>query len=214
MSTLNELLLVVILVTNIALAGNSRLRTCIDIVSIQGFALGLLPAVIGLETGMTVELVVIALAGIILRGFIFPWLLRKSIAKAGADRELKPLVGYFLSTMIVLILIALSLWLSRRLEFLDTNLLLFSTVALATIFSGTFLIVGRRLAVMQIIGYILIENGIYCLGLAFVKEIPLVVELGVLLDAIVAVFVMSVATNKIHEEFEHLDVAKLDSLKG
>ena len=214
MTTLTELLLVVILVTNIAISGNSRLRTCIDIVSIQGFALGLLPAVIGLETGMTVGLVVIAVAGIALRGIVFPLLLRKSIGYSGADRELKPLVGYFLSTLIALALIVLSLWLSRRLDFLDPDLLLFSTVALAAIFSGTFLIVGRRLAVMQIIGYILIENGIYCLGLAFVKEIPLIVELGVLFDAIVAVFVMSVATNRIHEEFEHLDVAKLDSLKG
>jgi hydrogenase-4 component E len=214
MTTVNELLLVAILVADIALSGNSRLRTCIDIVSIQGFALGLLPAVLGLETGMTVELMVIALAGIVLRGIVFPWLLRRSIENSGTDRELKPLVGYFLSTLIVLALVALSLWLSRRLDFLAPELLLFSTVALATIFAGTFLIVGRRLAVMQIIGYILIENGIYCLGLAFVKEIPLIVELGVLFDAIVAVFVMSVATNKIHEEFEHLDVAKLDSLKG
>lgn len=214
MTTLNDLLLVTILVTNIALSGNSRLKTCIDIVSIQGFALGLLPAVIGLETGMSVGLVVIAVAGIVLRGIVFPHLLKKSIQNASASRELKPLVGYFLSTMISLILIALSLWLSKRLQFLDSSLLLFSTVALATIFTGTFIIVGRRLAVMQIVGYILLENGIYCLGLAFVREIPLIVELGVLFDAIVAVFVMSVATNKIHEEFEHFDVAKLDSLKG
>jgi len=214
MTTLNDLLLVTILVTNIALSGNSRLKTCIDIVSVQGFALGLLPAAIGLETGMSVELVVIALAGIVLRGIVFPHLLKKSIQNASASRELKPLVGYFLSTVISLVLIALSLWLSKRLQFLDSSLLLFSTVALATIFTGTFIIVGRRLAVMQIVGYILLENGIYCLGLAFVREIPLIVELGVLFDAIVAVFVMSVATNKIHEEFEHFDVAKLDSLKG
>ncbi len=214
MTTLNDLLLVTILVTNIALSGNSRLKTCIDIVSVQGFALGLLPAAIGLETGMSVELVVIALAGIVLRGIVFPHLLKKSIQNASASRELKPLVGYFLSTVISLVLIALSLWLSKRLQFLDPSLLLFSTVALATIFTGTFIIVGRRLAVMQIVGYILLENGIYCLGLAFVREIPLIVELGVLFDAIVAVFVMSVATNKIHEEFEHFDVAKLDSLKG
>lgn len=214
MTTLNELLLVAILVTNIALSGNSRLKTCIDIVSIQGLALGLLPAVIGLETGMSIELVVIAIAGIVLRGIVFPHLLKKSIQNASASRELKPVVGYFLSTLIALALIAVSLWLSRRLQFLDPSLLLFSTVALATIFTGTFIIVGRRLAVMQIVGYILLENGIYCLGLAFVREIPLIVELGVLFDAIVAVFVMSVATNKIHEEFEHFDVAKLDSLKG
>jgi hydrogenase-4 component E len=214
MTTVIDILLVVVLVTNISLSGNSRLKTCINIVSIQGFALGLLPAAIGLETGMSVGLVVIAAAGIALRGIVFPHLLKKSIENSSSSRELRPIVGYFLSTLISLVLIALSLWLSRRLQFLDPSLLLFSTVALATIFTGTFIIVGRRLAVMQIIGYILLENGIYCLGLAFVKEIPLIVELGVLFDAIVAVFVMSVATNKIHEEFEHFDVAKLDSLKG
>ncbi len=214
MTTLIEVLLVAILVTDLVLSANSRLGTCIHVVSIQGFALGLLPAIIGFELGMSAELLVIAAAGIILRGILFPRLLHKSILGSGTDRELKPFVGYFSSTLITLVLFALSLWLSSRMAFLDPESLLISTVALTTIFAGTFLIVGRRLAVMQIIGYILLENGIYCLGLTLVREIPLLVELGVLFDAIVAVFVMSVATNKIHEEFEHLDVQKLDSLKG
>jgi hydrogenase-4 component E len=214
MTTILQILLVVMLTTDLALSANSRLGTCINIVSIQGFALGLLPAAIGLEIGMSADLILISGIGIVLRGILFPHLLQKSIRGTNIRREAKPLVGYFGSTLIILMLFAMSLWLSSRMSFIGQEALLISTVALTTIFAGTFLIVARRLAVMQIIGYILLENGIYCIGLTLVRQIPLLVELGVLFDAIVAVFVMSVATNKIHDEFEHLDVQRLDTLKG
>lgn len=214
MTSLQNMLLIVVLITDLTMAANSRLGTCINITAIQGFALGFLPLAIGLEKGMNFELVAIAVIGIALRGILFPYILHRSLLNSGTSRELKPIVGYFLSVAIVLVLIFASLWISIRIDFIAPQLLLLSTVALSTIFVGTFFIVGRRLAIMQILGYILLENGIYCMGLAFVQDIPMIVELGVLFDAIVAVFVMSVATNKIHEEFEHFDIQKLDSLKG
>ena len=214
MTSIQNMLLVVVLITDLALAANSRLGTCINLAAIQGLALGSLPLVIGFQRGMTFELVAIAIVGLSLRGMLFPIILRRSLNRSGTSRELRPIVGYFFSVAIILMLIFASLWISIRIDFIGSSLLLLSTVALSTIFSGTFFIVGRRLAIMQILGYILLENGIYCLGLAFVRDIPMIVELGVLFDAIVAVFVMSVATSKIHEEFEHVDVQKLDSLKG
>jgi hydrogenase-4 component E len=79
---------------------------------------------------------------------------------------------------------------------------------------GLFLIVSRKLALNQVLGYLVMENGIYVLGLALVKEIPVLVEMGVLMDAFVAVFVMSIATWHISREFDHIDVDQLDSLKG
>lgn len=214
MSSLQSILLVAVLVADLTLVSNSRLGTCINIIALQGFALGLYPLTLGLEQGFTVNLVTIALIGISLRGIIFPRILHRGLLRSGTSRELKPLVSYFLSVVIVLSLIFISFYISINIEFIESRRLLLSVVALSTIFTGIFIIIGRRLAIMQIIGYILLENGIYCFGLAFVQEIPMIVELGVLFDAIVAVFVMSVATDKIHEEFEHLDVQKLDSLKG
>lgn len=214
MISVQNILLVVILITDLTLAANSRLGTCINLIALQGFALGLVPVTIGFQQGFTFSLIAVAFIGILLRGILFPQILHRSIVNAGTARELRPLVSYFLSVLIVLMLIFTSLWISINIDFIDSKLLLLSVVALSTIFSGIFIIIGRRLAIMQIIGYILLENGIYCLGLAFVQEIPMIIELGVLFDAIIAVFVMSVATNKIQEEFEHLDIQKLDSLKG
>jgi hydrogenase-4 component E len=87
-------------------------------------------------------------------------------------------------------------------------------VALSTILTGLFLVVSRRKALNQVIGYLVFESGIYMFGITAVGEIPFLVELGVLLDVFVAVFVMGIAMNHINREFDHLDADQLSSLKG
>jgi hydrogenase-4 component E len=86
--------------------------------------------------------------------------------------------------------------------------------ALFTVLTGVFLIVARRKALTQCLGYLVLENGIYGFGMTAVGDVPALVELGVLLDAFVAVLVMAVAIYHIQEEFEHLDTDQLDTLKG
>ena len=86
-------------------------------------------------------------------------------------------------------------------------------VALFTMMVGLLLIVGRRKAVMQTLGYLAMENGIYAFGLAFAVEEPLLVEMGVLLDVFVAVFVMGIAIHHISREFDHIDTDRLSALK-
>jgi hydrogenase-4 component E len=75
------------------------------------------------------------------------------------------------------------------------------------------LIVSRRKAVTQTLGYLAMENGIYAFGLAFAVEEPLLVEMGVLLDVFVAVFVMGIAIHHISREFDHIDTDRLSALK-
>ena len=78
---------------------------------------------------------------------------------------------------------------------------------------GLLLIVSRSKAVMQALGYLAMENGIYAFGLAFAVEEPLLVEMGVLLDVFVAVFVMGIAIHHISREFDHIDTDRLSALK-
>jgi hydrogenase-4 component E len=85
---------------------------------------------------------------------------------------------------------------------------------LATLLVGLFLIVSRRTAVTQVLGYLVVENGIYAVGVALVGGVPLLVELGVLMDIFVAVFIMSIAAYHISREFDHIDVGQLDRLRG
>ena len=86
--------------------------------------------------------------------------------------------------------------------------------ALFTVLAGLFVIVARRTALMQVLGFLVLENGIYTFGVGRAGDMPFLVELGVLLDLFVAVFVMGITIYHINREFDHIDTDRLDSLKG
>lgn len=217
MQDLTGAVMVVLIVTNLALLGSSRMGTYIRTVAVQGIALGILPLLVH-HAGIadfTVRFSFLVLASIGLRGIVFPWLLLRTIRNTGASREVEPYVGYTFSVIAGLGALGMSLWLDRKvpLPVGDLSPMLVPT-ALSTIFVGLFLIISRKKALTQILGYLVLENGIYTLSIAMLAEMPILVELGVLLDAFVAVFVMSVATYSISREFDHTDIEKLDTLKG
>jgi len=87
-------------------------------------------------------------------------------------------------------------------------------VAIMTVFTGLFILMSRKKAITQVLGYIIMENGIYLMGLALVGEMPLLIETGILLDIFVAVFIMGIAVFHINREFDHIDVNELNRLKG
>ncbi len=86
-------------------------------------------------------------------------------------------------------------------------------VALSSILIGLFLIVSRKKAVNQVLGFLVLENGIFTFGVGLMRELSLLVELGVLLDVFVAVFVMGIMIFHISREFNHLDTDRLSTLR-
>ena len=86
-------------------------------------------------------------------------------------------------------------------------------MAFHAILIGLFLIISRKKAVTQVLGYLGLENGIYIFGIALVKEATILIDLGVLLDIFVAVFVMGIAIFHISREFDHIDTDRLSTLK-
>jgi hydrogenase-4 component E len=151
-----------------------------------------------------------------LKGVVFPWLLTKALRTANVRREVEPLVDYTLSVVIGLVILGGALWVGSRIalpvEAVRTKLVM--PAAIATLASGLFLIISRRKALNQVLGYIVMENGIYTLGLVLMGGVHLLIELGVLLDVFVAVFVMGIAVNRISREFDHMDTDQLSTLKG
>jgi hydrogenase-4 component E len=71
----------------------------------------------------------------------------------------------------------------------------------------------RRKAITQVAGYLILENGIFIMGLTLVEAIPFLVEVGVLLDLLVAIFIMGIMIYQINREFASLDTARLSHLK-
>jgi hydrogenase-4 component E len=206
-----QALLIALILTNLKVLGTSRIPACIRAVALQGVLLGGLPL---LAHAPGAGLILVALTSMILKGAVFPWLLFLALREARVRREVEPFVGYNLSFLFGLVALAFSLALARRLSLpvpLASPLLL--PVAFSTMLVGIFVIVSRRKALTQVLGYLIFENGIYAFGVAVVPEAPLVIELGVLLDAFVAVFVMGIAIFHINREFDSIDTRKLSALK-
>ena len=209
-----ELATVLLFLTNLVMLGSSELGGCIRVAAIQGILLGLF-TLIARADALTLRLVLLGVVSMGLKGFVFPFLLSRDIREANVRREVEPFVGYAASIVIGLAMLAVSMWIAARFPVLSPASSSFVIpVALATVFTGLFLVVSRRKALTQVIGYLVFENGIYMFGVFAAGEIPLLVELGVLLDVFVAVFVMGIAINRINREFDHIDTDQLSSLKG
>ncbi len=210
-----ELILVVAFLTNLSLLGSSRLASCIKAIAIQGVVLGLLPLFIR-EEALDLRLLAFALVTLGVKGYMFPVLLTRSLREVNVTREDQPWVGYSASLLSGILILGLSFWMAAYFELPPlphkvTGLVL--PVALSTILIGLFVIISRKLALMQVIGYLVMENGIYIFGVALAQEYPLLVEMGILLDVFVAVFVMGIAIFHISREFDHIDVDQLSNLK-
>jgi hydrogenase-4 component E len=208
-----DAILVGIILTGFVLLGSSRFGSCVRVVALQGVLLGAL-TVAARESDASLRAPLLALASTGVKGVAFPWLLSRALRDAEVRREVEPLVGYGPSVLIGMLGLVAALWLASRLPRPAAPISsLVLPVALFTMLAGLFLIVSRRQALMQVLGYLVMENGIYTFGVGFVQGTPMLVELGVLLDVFVAVFVMGIAIFHINREFDHIDTDRLRTLK-
>jgi hydrogenase-4 component E len=202
------------LLTCFALLGTSRIGACIRWLSLQGILFSLVP-VIAHDDGLSLRVVLLTIGNVALKGMIFPAVLLNLRARAGFQREVEPFVGFVMSILFGIVALAVSLGLARELHpALSHTPFAMLEAAIFLIGIGLFLIVSRRNALMQVIGYLVIENGIFVFAVITVVETPLLVELGILLDAFVAVFVMGIAVFHISREFGTADIDQLNTLRG
>ncbi len=208
-----DTLLVLLILTNLHMVGSSRITACIRAVACQALLLAAI-SLLAQQGGIGLRLLLIAAVSTTIKAGILPWLLQRAVREAGVRTEVEPIIGFTTSLLLSLGLLGAALHVARRLPMPDdagTSFLV--AVALFTMLVGLLLIVSRRKAVMQTLGYLAMENGIYAFGLAFAIEEPLLVEMGVLLDVFVAVFVMGIAIHHISREFDHIDTDRLAALK-
>jgi hydrogenase-4 component E len=206
--------MLLVILSDLALLGLRRLGGAIALIACQGALLGGLA--IFAHTGLaTPRVLLLAAAGLGVRGLLFPWLLRRVARQAGIHQERSPLVGYASSVLLGIAMLAGAMALGERLPLPTApSTTLVVPASLFTIFTGLFLVVARRKALTQCLGYLVLENGIYGFGVAAVGEVPALVELGALLDVFVAVLVMGIAVYRISEEFDHMNTDQLTTLRG
>lgn len=213
MNTAADLILIFLILSNLALLGLSRLGPCIRVAALQGVALGLLPLFLS-ESGPEVHQMLFSALLIGLKGIAFPWVLMRILRDIKIQREIEPFIGYGTSIVLGTVALVVSMWLGRRLPLpVPIRSEMIVPAAFFTIMSGFFLIIARKKALTQVLGYLVLENGIYTFGAALTENQPVLIELGILLDVFAAVFVMGIAVFHINREFDHIDTDKLSGLR-
>ncbi len=212
MNTIQDTLMVLVVFTNLRLLGLSRLNPTIRTVAAQGILLGVV-AFLAHADHLTWRVLAIGAVGIALKGIVFPVLMFRALRGASVRREVEPFVGYSASVFAGVAAFLISLWVSARLPLPNAGISTLTVpTALSTMFVGLFLIVSRKKALSQALGYLVFENGIYAFGVGVAFEAPVLVEMGVLLDVFVAVFVMGITVFHIRREFDSIDTTRLATL--
>jgi len=207
-----DFLIALTILSNFVLVATSRVNKAIQIAVIQGVLLGLIPLAMGL--GRHPHILLMVAAAIAVKGWLIPFLLRRAIKEVHIHREVDPYVGYTVSLMLCALGTGLSLILAHMLPLKGgTQVILLVPAALATLFTGFLMLVSRRKALTQVVGYLILENGIYLFGLLLVEDMPMLVETGILLDLFVGVFVMGIVINHIRTAFDSTDTRHLAELK-
>jgi hydrogenase-4 component E len=205
-------LLVVLLLVNFYLLGSGRLRALVTASAVQGAFMAAL--VLAVHGELTVSAGLIALVTLGLKSVVIPGMLSRAMRDIVVHREVEPLVGFVPSLLLGGLGTGLSLLYARTLPLAPEHAgSLLIPASLATVATGFLLLATRRKAITQVVGYLTLENGIFVFGLALVEAIPLLVEIGVLLDLVVAIFVMGIIIEHISREFSSIDTARLSSLK-
>ncbi len=206
-----EWLFVGLILTNFLLLGSSRISASIRIVALQGVLLAILPP---LARGSLADAhgLFLGLGVLLIKGIAIPALLFRSLRQAKIRAE--PIASLHLSLLAggAIVVFAFS---SLKALSLPTDPFppLIIPAALSTLFIGFFLLISKSRAISQVIGFLVMENGVFLFGMTLVADFPLTVEMGVLLDLLVGVFVMGIMIYHINRTFDHIDTAAMSASK-
>ena len=182
------------------------------LLAVQGAALALLVGAIGLAEGHA-ELVLIAFVVLAFKAVALPWALARTIERSGTHREDSPAVNPVSGLLAAAGLATLAYAVSRPLVALDTGPAAHAVPAgLTLVLVGFLVLLTRHRAVSQVIGFLVIDNGIATVAFLTAGGVPLVVELGVLLDVVLVVFILRILSARLELAHGEVDLHDLREL--
>jgi len=204
-------LLILVVVMNFLAIGTGSLKACIRAVGTQGLFVSVFAL---LFTGFGIRLALDVLVAAVVKAFVIPSMLLRALREVHIRHEVEPYLGLVPSVLLCALGTALAVLFADRLPLAREHRdLLVVPAALSTMLTGFLLLTSRRKAISQVTGYLVLENGIFVFAQLLHEAMPLLVEVGVLLDLIVGIFVMGIVINHIQREFSSLDTERLSELK-
>jgi len=202
-------LIVLFGVTMLYVAATSRIEAYVRMLVAQGLVLFLL-VVADWQSFHLLNLLFLAVETLGFKAIIIPWFLRRVVRRNGVFRELEPYIPNFFSVVIASLIFAFGFLLAYgSLDFARDIKPLYFGVSVSTMLTGLLVMTTRKMLVTHVAGYMMLENGIFLLSLSMAREMPLLVNLGVLLDIFLGIFLLGLFATKIKSTF---DESKIDAL--
>ena len=208
------LMAALMLVVQLLMIAQRRLLANIRLFALQSLLLAGIAAVVAYHHHAS-HVYVVAVLTLVGKVIFLPWLLTRLVHRIQIHQDTEPLLNAPTSMLICAALTLLGYSVTRpftSLEKLGNNTL---AIALALLLTGFFLMINRRKALTQVLALLTVENGVMLAAVALTTYgMPLVVELGIFFDVLVAVMVLGILVYRIRENFDSMDTGKLDQLKG
>ncbi|WP_170920959.1 hydrogenase-4 component E [Enhydrobacter aerosaccus] len=202
------------LVTSFALLYQGRIASVVNTFAAQSITLSLAVAWAAWSQDRP-DLFITATIAFTLKGVIIPIALHRTVARLGIHHEVEKVVGVGIALMVGLALTALAQALLLKVAHSPENYYAGEqlALALAIILLGFLMMILRRNAVTQVVGFMSMENGLI-LAATGARGMPLVVEVSVAFSVLIALFVFAVFVFRIRERFDTIDVGALDRMRG
>ncbi|MBF0503826.1 MAG: hydrogenase [Candidatus Omnitrophica bacterium] len=197
-----DVICITVVFLSLIILSNYRVAAMIRIFAIQSFVLGLLPFFLHAFCISNRD-VILGVVTMVLKAVLVPSILFWAIRHVSMRSEVKPIIGLSASIILGAMIIAGAFWVSLSLKLPGkpaSDLIL--PCSLSTVLLGFMIMVTRTRAVTQVLGYLIMENGIFLFAVSLFDVMPVLIEMGILLDIFVAVFIMAIVVNHINEEFE------------
>ena len=206
-----DVLLITFIITLFYMAIANRMLTYLNVLAFQGVLLFVV-VFLQLKEINPVNLALILLETIVFKSVAVPLFMAYVLKRNNITRESEPFLPNFVSLIITTFIVVVTILLANEVK--DTHLdKIFFVVALSSLFTGLYFIATRRKIITHVVGYLIIENGVFVLSLAVGNEMPMLVNLGIMLDIFASVLILGIFLNKIGDVFKDVDVNQLSSLK-
>jgi hydrogenase-4 component E len=208
---MTNVLLIIFIISLLYVSIANRIITYVRVLALQGFILfGV--TFLQLKDIQTWNLVLILLETVVFRALAVPVFLGYLINRNRITRETEPYLPHFISLIIITMIVVITVLLANSIQ--DTHLdKIFFIVSLSTLFTGLYFIASRKKIITHVMGYLMIENGVFVMSLAVGNEMPNLVNLGIMLDVFASVLILGIFLNKIGDVFKDVDVDQLSNLK-
>ncbi len=212
-SKMVQLIIALILVSTFLILGSTRLYSCVRAFGIQSFLLACVAGIVAYSTGKN-DIYIVALLTLVIKAAVIPYIFIYIIREIKVKREVELYVNVSPSLIIGGVLVVISYYLIRSINILSelSSFALSASMSLVSI--GLFVMISRKKAIMQMLGILIMENGLFLGAISLTYGMPLLVELGIFFDVLIGVLIMGILIFRINKTFESIDTDMLKTLIG